>query len=170
MNSVTVKALSWLGVALLVLVVIILIAATSGFVPQTHVDLTFNPPEVVAVPTDDGLVSSTEAGVMCNAGAALPPVVGVLQADPSDSAWPVWLRGADGRRMYIRWPRGFSVRFDAGPALLDETGVPVLFVGSSLKLAQVHFDPANGTKDRPYLASGVWSVASAEPQRCYIKR
>ena len=39
MNPVTAKTLSWLGAALLVLAVIILIAAVSGIFPQTDLDL-----------------------------------------------------------------------------------------------------------------------------------
>src|SRR5882672_7804763 len=52
------------------------------------------PPGAMAVRTDDGLVSAAKAGVLCT-GTSVPPFVVVLEGDPSDKAWPVWLRAED---------------------------------------------------------------------------
>lgn len=128
------------------------------------------PPGAIAVPTDENLMSSEGTGVLCTLSATIPPVVGVLVGDASDTAWPVWLQAEDGRRMYIRWPRGFSVRFDPDATLLDETGAVFLFAGSPLILGQVGADPAKGTKDRPYVAAGIVETGLARKEHCYIDR
>jgi hypothetical protein len=126
------------------------------------------PSGAITVPTDENLVSSAESGILCTASAVIPPVVGVLEGDPSDVAWPVRLRADDGRRMYILWPRGFSVRFDPSATLLDEAGATFLHAGDPLVLGQVGADPAHGTKDRPYLARGLMGGAVSHAwERCY---
>lgn len=125
------------------------------------------PSGAIAVPTDENLLSSVQSGIVCDASATIPPVVGVLEGDPFDAAWPIWLRADDGRRMYILWPRGFSVRFDPGATLLDETGATFLLAGSPMSLDQVAMDPANGTKDRPYVAEGLIGTGLGHAQHCY---
>jgi hypothetical protein len=107
---------------------------------------------------------------MCTASATIPAVVGVLEGDPSVVAWPVWLRAQDGRRMYILWPRGFSVRFDPAATLLDETGTTFLLAGSPMTLAQVGPDPARGTMDRPYVAGGLVETGLGGMEHCYAHR
>jgi hypothetical protein len=125
------------------------------------------PSGAVAVPTDDALVSSAQSNILCTASAAIPPVVGILAGDASESAWPVWLRAEDGQRMYVVWPKGFSARFDPGVTLLDETGAPVLDEGSPITLVQVARDPSRGTRERPYVAEGLWETGLAGAPRCY---
>lgn len=121
----------------------------------------------LAVPTDDKLVSSTESPILCTLSASIPPLVGTFEADRSDPEWPVWLRAEDGRRMYVLWPRDFSVRFDPDATLLDETGAIVVHAGSPVHLAQVSADPTMGTKDRPYVASGLWETGLGKFGHCY---
>lgn len=125
------------------------------------------PSGAVAVPTDDALVASTQSNILCTASAAIPPVVGVLEGDRSDSAWPVWLQAEDGQRIYVEWPRGFSARFGPLVTLLDETGAPVLDEGSPITLRQVGLDPSRGTRQRPYVAEGLWGTGLAGAPRCY---
>lgn len=114
------------------------------------------------MPTDPDLVSSEDSGILCTASGVVPDVEGYLRGDPADTAWPVWLEAADGHRLYVLWPPGFSVRFTPEPELLDEHGTVVLADGAALELGQVGADPALGTKDHPYSASGLWSTS-----RCY---
>ena len=133
------------------------------------------PSGAVAVPTDANLVSSAESAqsgmhILCNLSAAVPPVVGLLAGDHSDPAWPVWLQAADGHPMYIRWPRGFSVRFEPDATLLDETGAVFLMAGSPITLAQVSADPAAGTKDHPYVAAGLVETGIGHEEHCYVDK
>lgn len=125
------------------------------------------PSGAIAVPTDDKLVSSAESHILCTLSASVPPLVGILVADPSDLLWPIWLEAEDGRRMYVLWPRDFSVRFDPDATLLDETGAIVVHAGSPVHLAQVSADPTKGTKDRPYVASGLWETGLGQKEHCY---
>ncbi|HLY14663.1 MAG TPA: hypothetical protein VKR24_09945 [Candidatus Limnocylindrales bacterium] len=133
------------------------------------------PSGAIAVPTDENLVSSAESAqsgihILCTLSAAVLPVVGVLAGDRSDAAWPVWLRALDGHQVYVRWPRGFSVRFDPAATLLDENGAVFLLAGSPITLAQVDADPAGGTKDRPYLASGIVETGLGHQEHCYVEK
>ena len=122
------------------------------------------------MPTDENVVSSADAGILCTLGAVIPPVVGVLEGDASDAAWPVWLRAEDGRQMYIRWPRGFSVRFNPSPTLLDESGAVFVYAGSPVTLAQVGPDPSFGTKEHPYPARGLIETGIGHAEHCYVPK
>ena len=124
------------------------------------------PSGAIRVPTDETLVNATASGILC-VGSTVPPFVGILEGDPSDLAWPVRLRAEDGRRMYITWPKGFSVRFDPHATLLDETGAPVLYAGSPFTFEGVAHDPSKGTRDEPYLAAGAWETGLARVGHCY---
>jgi hypothetical protein len=97
----------------------------------------------------------------------VPPLGGVLEGDATDLTWPVWLQAEDGRRIYVVWPRGFSARFDPDATLLDETGKPIVLAGSPVGLQQTR--PGDeGTKERPYLASGLWDSGLARQGHCYV--
>jgi hypothetical protein len=128
------------------------------------------PSGAIAVPTDENVVSSEGTHILCTLGAAVPAVDGVLEGDASDAAWPVWLRAEDGRRMYVRWPNRFSVRFDPTPTLLDETGAVFVYAGSPVALGQVAMDPSLGTKDRPYVAGGLIGTGLGHQQHCYVPK
>ena len=127
------------------------------------------PSGAMAVPTDDNLVSSAQSGILCTLSASIPPVTGTLEGDPRDTAWPVWLRGPDGGRIYLLWPRGFSVRFDPAATVLDETGAVFLLAGSPLTLWQESHATADGTKDHPYLVGGLVGTGLGDVQHCYTK-
>jgi len=154
--------LGWLGRTISILVVVVALGGCSRAVPL--------PSGAIAVPTDENLLPSDQAGILCNLAAAIPPVVGVLGGDRSDPAWPVWLQAPDGHRMYVRWPRGFSVRFDPGATLLDENGSTFLSEGSPVTLGQVAADPAYGTKDRPYVAGGLVETGLGGDEHCYVEK
>jgi hypothetical protein len=128
------------------------------------------PTGALVVPTDENLLPSAQSGVLCTLGAVLPPVKGVLAGDTADAAWPVWLDDAAGRRLYVLWPRGFSVRFDPVASLLDETGTPFAIAGSEVTLEQVGPDPAKGTTERPYVAEGLSATGLGHVQHCYTYR
>ena len=144
------------------IVALLVLAACSGPAPL--------PSGAIAVPTDENVVPSEQAGILCTLSATIPPVAGVLEGDPTDPTWPVWLRADDGRQMFVRWPRGFSVRFDPSPTLLDETGAAFLLAGSPLTLAQVGADPSFGTKDRPYTARGLIETGLGHEEHCYVQK
>jgi hypothetical protein len=113
------------------------------------------PSGAIRVPTDDDVVSYGSEHVLCDTATATVPEVpptGVLAGDPSDLTWPVWLEVEDGSRRYVLWPRDFSVRFDPGATLLDETGKAILYAGSPVIIADRSADTSRGTKDRPYVA------------------
>jgi hypothetical protein len=115
----------------------------------THAAL---PSGAIHVPTDDDVVSYASRNILCwDESVPVQPPIGVLDGDPSDPAWPVWLRADDGSRRYVVWPRDFSVRFDPDATLLDETGKPILYAGSPIAFATPTTDPAAGTKERPYV-------------------
>jgi hypothetical protein len=130
---------------------------------QTNLDIAPTPVPLPAgaipAPTDTSL---RRAG-MCNAAGAVTRLEGVLEADPADPDWPVWLRAADGHRMFVRWPAGFSVRFGAKAELLDDQGVVVLTAGQAFRLPQVNVGERLGTVDDPYLARGLWEQSG----HCY---
>jgi hypothetical protein len=138
------------------LLVAVLAGCGLGSRPSFHL-----PSGAIAIPTDPGLVSAADSGILCNASATIPHVEGYLRGDPNDSAWPVWLEAADGHRQYVLWPPGFSVRFTPEPELLDERGTLVLTSVLPFELGQVGADPNLGTKDHPYVAGGLWGT------RCY---
>ena len=121
------------------------------------------PSGAMAIPTDPDLVNAKGTGILCTPDAIIPPVAGYLRGDATDSAWPVWIEAADGRRQYVLWPAGFSVRFTPDPELLDEQGTLALTDVVPIEL-QVGASPDLGTKDHPYGATGILG------DRCYIHR
>ena len=128
------------------------------------------PSGAIRMPTDDSLVSFESLGILCMGSSTVPrpPPVGVLDGDPSDVAWPTWLRAEDGSRRYLVWPRGFSVRFDPSATLLDETGTPILDAGSPLRFESATSDPSTWTRDRPYVAEA-FETGLAEVPHCYTR-
>lgn len=60
--------------------------------------------------------------------ALLPPdgrgLVGTLAGDQTSPDDPVWLVGADGRRLSVVWPAGFHPSFSPTIALVDDMGGP----------------------------------------------
>jgi hypothetical protein len=146
------------GVAALAIASILLASCTAA---------TPMPSGAMALRTDENLVPSSVSGVLCGLNGTLPQVSGVLEGDPSDEAWPVWIQTATGRRMYVVWPKGFSVRFNPTATLLDQEGTPILHDGSPLTLGQFSDDPATGTRDHPFVAVGAWSTGLGNVWRCY---
>ena len=128
------------------------------------------PSGAIAVPTDENLVPPAVSGTLCTAAGVIPPLTGTFRGAPTDPAWPVWLVSDDGRTVYLLWPRGFSVRFDPAATLLDENGVVVIHDGSRFTLEQQGPDPTQGTKERPYLAEGLWGTGFAHSTHCYTPR
>ena len=128
------------------------------------------PSGAIAVRTDDGLMnaSSQTPRILCSGGATVPPPpVGILAGDASDVAWPVWVLAADGRRTYVIWPRGFSVRFDPRATLLDETGNPILYEGNPISMG-AFADTSLGTRELPYTA-GYFETGLARVPHCYYR-
>lgn len=97
----------------------------------------------------------TWEGADCDAMAIDDPVIGRLEGDPEDPQEPVWLSRADGTRLSIVWPAGFSVRFEPEATLYDEQGSVVARAGESVKLNQVSLTEATGSFEDPYYAAGI---------------
>jgi hypothetical protein len=93
--------------------------------------------------------------VLCTLGAPLEPVTGTLRGDRENRREPVWLEQANGRRLSVVWPDGFTLLFDPQPVLRDERGLVVAREGEIVRLTQVHPSSAAGTFEDPYVASGL---------------
>jgi hypothetical protein len=132
------------------------VAAGCGILPDPS-----EPNHSVVIRGPDGLRTFTVirevdgTPVLCTLGGAIPPVEGVLRGDQGDPVEPVWLERADGRRLSIIWPEGFTVRFEPLAVLRDEGGRIVARDGSSVELPQVPTTIAAGTFEDPYIASGL---------------
>lgn len=94
-----------------------------------------------------------DSGVFCNAGAAVPPLTGILEGNPADPEL-VWLRSPGRGRVSIAWPTGFSVAFEPGPVLYNERQVAVARAGDTVVLGQVGWGEHAGSPEDPYLARG----------------
>jgi len=95
------------------------------------------------------------ANADCDAMAIDDPVVGQLAGDPGDRREPVWLERADGTRLSVVWPAGFTVRFEPDATLYDEQGRAVARAGDTVTLWQVPVTAASGSFDDPYVAAGI---------------
>jgi len=95
------------------------------------------------------------ANADCDAMAIDNPVIGQLAGDPGDPREPVWLERADGTRLSVVWPAGFSVRFEPDATLYDEQGRAVSRAGDTVTLWQVPVTAASGSFDDPYVAAGI---------------
>ena len=99
----------------------------------------------------------------CDLEQAVDPVVGTFDGDSLAAGDKSWLVAADGRRMYVVWPQGFTLAFEPGPTLRDEEGRVVAEQDTSVTLSQVNRSDDFGTMHGPYVALG--SVM----HRCYAK-
>lgn len=93
--------------------------------------------------------------VVCPAFGLVNPVVGTLEGNASDTREPVWLKTADGRRLSVVWPQGFTVRFEPDAVLYNDQGKVVARAGQRTELSQTRAEEHAGTFDDPYIASGL---------------
>jgi hypothetical protein len=93
--------------------------------------------------------------ILCTLEAAVNPVRGVFEGDPSRSSQVAWLRAADGRELSVAWPKGFTVRFEPNAVLYNERGIAVAKHGQQVELGQVNVEGHAGTLLDPYIASGL---------------
>ena len=91
----------------------------------------------------------------CPASAAVNPVRGVFEGDPTRSSQVAWLRATDGRQLTVAWPEGFTVRFEPNAVLYNEKGVAVAKHGQQVELGQVNLEEHAGTPADPYFATGL---------------
>jgi hypothetical protein len=91
---------------------------------------------------------------LCPASEAVDPVVGTFDGDLLADGDKSWLVSADGDRLYVVWPQGFSLSFQSGPTLRDDTGKVVAQKDTSVTLSQVNGLDHAGTMDDPYIALG----------------
>jgi hypothetical protein len=109
-----------------------------------------------AIPAIDArLVPAATIGAACPMFIVNPHVTGRL-AGTQDDAWVVWLVDPAGRRLDVRWPKGFSVTVvPSSMSLLDEGNRVVAHTGQTVELEQVQPAAHSGTADDPYLAEGL---------------
>ena len=113
------------------------------------------PAGAIAAPSDPDLVSGKVAGAACPLVLVNPHVSGILEGNPDDTLWPIWLASAQGLPIDVRWPAGFSVRFTPSLGLFDEQGRLVASGGERVDLPQVPVGRDRGTPDDPYVAVGL---------------
>lgn len=107
----------------IVLVVVIVVACSTGS-PS---------PATVVVPTFKPLPS----GECPTAQLAAVRLRGDRAADP-----PVWVEDAQGKKLSILWPNGFSARFDPDLSLIGGSGQVVARAGDLLDLGGGQVEPA----------------------------
>ena len=91
---------------------------------------------------------------LCPASRAVDPVIGTFDGDSLADSDKLWLVAADGGRLYVVWPRGFTLAFERGPTLRDEEGRVVAEQDTSMTLPQVNRFDHTGTLHDPYVARG----------------
>jgi hypothetical protein len=82
------------------------------------------------------------------------PVAGTFEGDLLADGDKSWLVAADGSRLYVVWPQGFTLSFQPDPILRDGGGKVVAEKGTSVTLEQVNRADRAGTMADPYLALG----------------
>jgi hypothetical protein len=91
---------------------------------------------------------------LCPASQGVDPVVGTFDGDLLADGDKAWLVAADGRRLYVVWPQGFTLSFQPSPTLRDEGGRVVAEKDTLVTLPQVNRFDHSGTMDDPYIALG----------------
>jgi hypothetical protein len=108
----------------------------------------------------DGLrtfTSQTEVNgqrILCNASAAIEPVVGTLRGRVGAQE-PVWLVTADDETLSVVWPAGFLVKFEPAAALYNDRGERISVDGDEVALRQVSRTSHAGSYADPFIASGI---------------
>jgi hypothetical protein len=91
---------------------------------------------------------------MCNASAAIDPVIGTL-GGRLGAQEPVWIVTADDRALSIVWPTGFIAKFEPAAALYNDRGERVAVEGDEVVLGQVSRVSHAGSYADPFIASGI---------------
>ena len=118
----------------------------------------FRPPKSVITTNESGLrvyswVSEWQGVLMDCLGSLSSGVRGQLGGDPADPG-RIWLTAADGGRLEVVWPAGFSVTFEPRAVLRNELAEVVAHAGNEVHLMDVTPEDAAGTPEDPYIASG----------------
>jgi hypothetical protein len=92
--------------------------------------------------------------ILCNASAAIDPVVGTLRGGVGAQE-PAWLLTQDGTKLSIVWPAGFLVKFEPAAALYNDRGERVAVDGDEVALRQVSRTSRVGSYADPFIASGL---------------
>jgi hypothetical protein len=100
---------------------------------------------------------------LCTLSLAVDPVVGAFDGDVLADGDKSWLVSAEGDRLYVVWPQGFTLSFQPGPTLRDDSGKVVAEKDTLVTLAQVNRTDHSGSMNDPYVALG--SLFN----RCYAK-
>lgn len=92
----------------------------------------------------------------CQLWGATEPVEGQLEIVPTGDRAETFIRTADGERLYIVWPSGFSATMTDRGALLDDKGAPIFINGGQVSLPQNDRRTQEGTADDPIVAAGLF--------------
>jgi hypothetical protein len=130
--------------------IVLVVTGCNALVPRTSLPPLL--PGAVRIATDD---SDPGAGVtgMCRASRALDPVVGRLEGDAAGTPFSTWLVAADGRLVYVKWPRGFTARFEPSLELIDSRNEVIARRGEIIDLNMnwnVAPELGNGASSSPY--------------------
>jgi hypothetical protein len=141
-----------LAVAILGLAVV---AGCDAAIPRTPLpDLLVGAARIKTWDRDPG----TAVPVACGGARAADPVIGSLDGSASSQPFSTWLV-ADGRKVFVVWPRGFSARFEPLLELIDRNNLVIAAYGDAIDL-NIPSSSTGGTELDPYEA---WWVNS----RCY---
>jgi hypothetical protein len=135
---------------LIVAVAATALAACDAFTPRSSLPPLL--PGAVPILTDDRDPGGGMAG-LCPASRAGDPVVGRLEGDAGATPFSTWLVAADGRPVYVMWPRGFTARFEPSLELIDSRNEVIARRGEIIDLNMnwnVNPDLATGTRESPY--------------------
>jgi hypothetical protein len=100
---------------------------------------------------------------LCTLSLAVEPVVGTFNGDVLADGDKSWLVAADGNRLYVVWPQGFTLSFQPGPLLRNDGGKVVAQKDTLVSLEQVNRFDHSGSMDDPYIAMGSLF------DRCYVR-
>ena len=99
----------------------------------------------------DGLLTWTSQNAACGVTDAYP--AGTLEGS-ADNPDRVWLLAPGGRRVYLIWPHGFTVRFEPDAVLYSSSGVIVARAGDAINI-NLEVPEQGGTPDDPMLVTWV---------------
>jgi hypothetical protein len=97
------------------------------------------------------LLTWTSENAACGGPGAYP--IGSLEGS-ADNPDRVWVATPDGRRVFLIWPHGFTVRFEPDAVLYGPSGVVIARAGDSIEILQ-EVPEQGASPDDPMLVTWV---------------
>ncbi len=92
--------------------------------------------------------------ILCNASAAIDPVIGTLRGRVGAQE-PVWIVTDDDHTLSIVWPAGFLAKFEPAAVLYNDRGERIAVEGDEVIFGQVSRASHAGSYVDPFIASGI---------------